>query len=502
MDKPADTSEFALEQVAALARHGSVWMITATGVAKAFGVIAQLVLASLLPRKDFGVFAIAVSLSVLLSVFRDGGLPMVLLHKSRRFNAYAGPVFWLMLTINSVTGLAIAAIAIPASHLYHEPELAPVIFIFALTVPMCVPAAIMLLRLSSELRFRELGIIQFVSAMLRNALLLLFAWAGLGARSFILPLVFTSITDTAMLWYVTRYSPWRLPARVNWWPKLMKSGRWVLLGTFAIALGNNGAYFILGKYLPSEVLGIYFFAFQIVVQLGTLLSDNLYQVLFASFVRMAHDLSHLRVAVLRSLNAVMLLSASASMAIGVVFEPLERLLWHGKWAAATGAVHVFCLIWPAAAGASVLRALQAATGKFNVLGIVSLVTAFYCVTGSVLGAFLTPTATAAAIGFSIATLLASSINARVSLSPLHIGALETARTTLIPWLTVVVAAVISCWLGTFLVKASMQMLASGVSFCILLWLGARWFAGESTRLLISSVRKAIIEVPAMAIRRL
>jgi PST family polysaccharide transporter len=426
---------------------------------------------------------------------------MVLLHKSRRFNAFAGPVFWLMLTINSITGLAIAAIAIPASHLYHEPELAPVIFIFALTVPMCVPAAIMLLRLSSELRFRELGIIQFVSAMLRNALLLLFAWAGLGARSFILPLVFTSIIDTAMLWYVTRYSPWRLPARVKWWPSLMKSGRWVLLGTFAIALGNNGAYFILGKHLPSEVLGIYFFAFQIVVQLGTLLSDNLYQVLFASFVRMAHNLPHLRAAVLRSLNAVMLLSASASMAIGVIFDPLEKLLWHGKWAAATGAVRIFCLIWPAAAGASVLRALQAATGKFSVLGIVSFITALCCVAGSVAGAFLTPTATATALGFSIAMLFASGINARVTLSPLHVGALETVRTTLTPWLIVVVAAVISCWLGTFLVKATVQILASGMTFCILLWLGARWFAGESTRLLISSVRNALIGVPAMALRR-
>jgi len=55
---------------------GSIWMIAATGGAKVLGFGCQLALAWFLTREEFGVFAIAVSVSVILSALRDGGLQM------------------------------------------------------------------------------------------------------------------------------------------------------------------------------------------------------------------------------------------------------------------------------------------------------------------------------------------------------------------------------------------------------------------------------------------
>src|SRR5208282_4016453 len=98
--------------------------------------------------------------------------------------------------------------------------------------------SVLTIRLMVNLRFRQLSIIQIASTTIRNVLLLFFAWSGFGPRSFLLSLLITNVIDSVVYWVVTRYSPWMLRPRFSLWPELFRSGRWVMLGTFAIALGN------------------------------------------------------------------------------------------------------------------------------------------------------------------------------------------------------------------------------------------------------------------------
>jgi O-antigen/teichoic acid export membrane protein len=471
--------------------EGSVWVIGATGAAKALGFACQLALAWFLTKKDYGVYAIAISLSVFLSVLRDGGLPMVLERKGSQFDWYAGPVFWMMLAMNTATGVLIALIAGPAAKLYHIPELAGVITLFAVTIPLSVLPSILSVRLAVDLRFRELGLIQVVSATLRNGLLLFFAWAGFGARSFLLPILITSVTDSLLLWMATRYSPWAMPPKFRLWSELFSGGRWVLLGTFSIALGNNGAYFLLGEFLSSDVVGTYFFAYQLVVQLGVLLSDNVYQVLVPSFVRMGPDIPRIRAAVPRALSVVVLIGAAASLSIAAVYEPLERVLWHGKWAAATNSVHILAIVWPAAAGVSVLRALQMATGHFRQWGIVTLIGALGSVSGTAIGAYVGGSAAAAAMGFGLGALFGAALNAGFALPRVGVRAVDTATPVLRPWLIIAAASVCAQLAGSQFNGTWIDMLVTAACFCTLGFVGLRLFANDSLKLVETSLRQII-----------
>ena len=473
------------------ARRGSLWMVVATGAAKGMGLLGQLALAWLMSREEFGIYAIAISLSALLAVMRDGGLPTVLIQKGRRFDLYAGPVFWMMLAINSLTGLVIALVARPAARFYHQPELAAVIALFAVTVPICVPASLLGVRLTAQMRFRELGIVQVISAVLRNVLLVLFAWHGFGAKSFMLTVLVTNVTDALLLWYLTRYSPWTRPARVRLWPELMRSGRWVMLGTFSFGFYYNGVYFLLGKLLPSETVGTYFFAFQVITVLATLLANNAYQVLFAAFSRIATDTARLRAAVLRSASAMMLVASLASLGVAVVFRPLEHLLWHGKWADAAGAVQVFAVIWPAVALNNVLQALQAARGHFRLWGSIAFITSLPAVLGSALGALVRGSVDAAAVGYAIGTLLGLLINVRYSLMLLDMRVGPTMASALRPWLAAIAAAVAAIAVGHLLGEGVLAMLASTLSFCVSALLFLRLVANDSLALVVESLRRMI-----------
>jgi O-antigen/teichoic acid export membrane protein len=473
------------------ALKGSVWMIGATGAAKAFGFACQLALAWFLTKEDYGVYAIAISLSVFLSVLRDGGLPQVLEQKGDRFDSFAGAVFWMMLAMNCGTGLVLALIAKPAARFYGIADLAGVVMLFAVTIPLSVVPSVLSARLALDLKFRELGLVQVVSAMARNGLLLFFAWAGFGARSFLLPVLVTSVTDSLLLWTVARCSPWNMAPQFHLWRELFAGGRWVLLGTFSIAVGNNGAYFILGKLLPADIVGTYFFAYQLVVQLGVLLSDNVYQILVGSFARMRGELSRLRSAVPPALGMIVLVGAAASLMIGAIYEPLEQVLWHGKWAGAGPGIQILAVLWPVTAGASVLRALQMATGHFRQWGIVTLLGAFASVLGAGAGALWGGSAASTAVGFGLGAVFGSALNAAIALPHIGIRPVGAALPILKPWVIIVIAAACARYISMRFEVALVETAVAGTCFAVFSFLGLRLFATDSLRVVERSLRRII-----------
>jgi len=464
--------------------RGSVWMISASGVSKFLGFACQLALAWFLSKRDFGVYAIAISLGVILTILRDGGLPMVLEQKGRAFPEFAGPALWLMFLINGATGLVIFLIAAPAARYYGLPELEDVIRLFGVSVPLCVLPAILILRLNVDLRFRDLSVIQLVSAVARNSLLFALAAEGLGARSFVLSQLIGSLLDTAMLWYATRHVRWDWRPKIHLWRELTGAGRWVMLGTFAIAIGNSGAYFILGKCLPSETLGVYFFAFQLIVQLGTLFGDNAYQVLFPTFVRMDWNLARIRAGVRRALQLVVVAGAVASLGIAAVYDPLQTMLWHGKWSAAGPAIDVLALVWPAVATASVLRALQMAIGHFRQWGTLMLMQAATSIAGAGIGALAGGSAWSTALGYAAGTLIGAALNSFVAFDGAGMRARDYPWPMFSSWLLLAVAAACAHAIGGLAPHPAMQLLLSAASYCAAALVGL-WLLGDDTLALAS-----------------
>ena len=479
----------------ARAVRGSAWMICASGVSKFLGFACQLALAWFLTKHDFGVYAIAISLSVVLTILRDGGLPMVLEQKGKAFAEFAGPALWLMFLINGATGLVIFLMAEPAARYYGIAELEDVIRLFAVSVPLSVLPAILVLRLSVDLRFRDLSLIQLVSAVVRNGLLFAFAADGYGARSFILPQLIGSLLDTAMLWYATRHAHWDWRPKVRYWRDLFASGRWVTLGTFAIAISNSGAYFILGKVLPSETLGIYFFAFQLIVQLGTLLGDNAYQVLFATFVRMDWELKRIRQGVAKALQVVVVGGAAVSLGIAAIYDPLQTLLWGGKWAAAGPPIHVLAFVWPAVAALSVLRAVQMAIGHFRQWGTLMLTQAAVSIAGASLGAIAGRSALATALGYAVGALVGGALNSVVALDGIRLRARDYPWSTLSSWLWLAAAAAAAHAIGGLVRHPAAQAPLIAASYCLLGLIGLKLLGDSALSLALRTAQRAAGKLP-------
>jgi O-antigen/teichoic acid export membrane protein len=171
----------------------------------------------------------------------------------------------------------------------------------------------------------------------------------------------------------------------------------VLLGTFSVGLLTLGGYLGIGIFVSTAVVGSYFFAYQVAVQLGLLLSVSFTSVLVPTFVRLKHERPRLNSALERSLRATMLVASGLSIALAAVFEPLEQLLWHGKWSSAVYPVQIIAILYPMNVALSVPYALQLSAGAFREWGLMLFVLSIAVVSAAIGGAafFGTPAGIAA-----------------------------------------------------------------------------------------------------------
>ncbi|HEY2679111.1 MAG TPA: oligosaccharide flippase family protein [Steroidobacteraceae bacterium] len=431
-----------------------MWMLTNTFVTKVLSLVAQIAMGWFLSDRDFGVYAIAVSISTVASLLRDGGLSRLLIKRGAEFDQLQGPVFWMMLAFNSFAALLLVAIAPMAARFYAEPQLQGLLLLVALYLPLLAPGSVLAAKASLDLKYREIGVIQLGSCLLRYLGMVALAKLGFGAKSFLLPVMAVALYEWLSFWLVSKSKPWRCGPGFRSWPGLFQQTKWVLLGTFAVGLINYGVYFVIGKLVAQEVVGIYFFAFQIVLQVGVLLSNNLYQVLFPAFVRIAQDKERSRAALERSINIVMLAATWLSMILVPLFAPIEALIWHGKWASSTASVQILSITYPPSVALSVVMAIQSARGQFKEWGLMTLAIAVGSVIAAGIGAYWGRTSEAIAIASGAFTMVGTYGYAWIALRQFDLGIRSLVASLLPAWLIGLAAAMVTMLARLFIANAA------------------------------------------------
>lgn len=319
------TTENSPQALAPAVFRGSSWAAMGAVFSRGMGLAAQIVLGLLLSDHDFGVFAIAIGVSSVLTVLRDGGARQLLISRPKEHAQLLAPVFWIAIAFAVGTGALLALTAPLAAG--ADSDVATLLLIIALVQPLSVPGSILSARLQIDLRFGAITAIQSTLALVRFGGAVVLAWRGFGALSFVLPLIPMAFIEWAWAWALTRDHPWFSGPRLHQWRGLLRVSAWAVVGSAGIAAINSGVPVVLGVLVPSGVVGVYFFAQQLVTQIGIVLGASLAQVLFPAFTRLLGEPERKRRATLRALRQSMLLASPMCAAMAAIIIPFESLVW-------------------------------------------------------------------------------------------------------------------------------------------------------------------------------
>jgi O-antigen/teichoic acid export membrane protein len=224
--------------------------------------------------------------------------------------------------------------------------------------------------------------------------------------SFIYPAVGCAAVESVIVWWISRDAPWSRPAEVSTWPELVSRTKYLILGSVANLLLDQGPYLVLqpalrflggmAKSSADAVQGNVYWAFQMTAQIGVLLSYNMQIVLAPVFQRLSHDPKRLRLSLFRSIGAIMMLGSITSIGFGVVMDPLEKIIFQGKWLHATPAIAIYGLFFPFRILYGLTTAAQLATGRTAAYFWTTLIQGSIFTLSAVAAGFIVDTPTGAA----------------------------------------------------------------------------------------------------------
>ncbi|MEY4551096.1 MAG: hypothetical protein RL685_7291 [Pseudomonadota bacterium] len=354
-------------------KRGMLWLGSATMAARLLDVGATLAVVGLLSQKQMGLASLALSACAILESLSGLGIGSALIQAKELNRQEESSLFWITSAGGVVLGLILIGLGPILMATYPEPQLGSLLAVSALKLALVGTSVVPLQLLSKSLQFREIGTVQTLASLGEGLTKILLAFAGAGAWALVLGNVARGLVLLLAVLALGRFRPlWH----VSW----SEAQRFVRFGAKVAGSGvlyqlyKNSDYFLVGKLLGTETLGLYRVAFDVAMQATDAIIIVVGRVGFPVYARLSHDLAALRATFLSNTRSIFLLVAPVAALIFFAAEPLLALLGGGRWSAAVPAVRV--LVW-----ASVVRAatttfpsVYVALGKPGYSTIESLVT--------------------------------------------------------------------------------------------------------------------------------
>lgn len=342
------------EEFKRISVRGGAATLFGQGFGTALQIGMTIVLARLLSPADYGLQGMVLSLTNLLSLFKDAGLSAAAVQQKDLSHEQASTLFWINLGVGAILTILTAAVAPILVVFYKEPRLLWVtiasssIFLFN-SVAFQHHAL-----LDRSMLFATSARIGVVSSAISSALAVIMAALGCGYWALIAQNICLPIVDAAGVWMVLRW----LPGRPRWASgicSMLRFGGTVSLNSLVVYFAYNTEKILLGRFWGAGALGIYGRAYQLAnLPVQTLLS-SVGTVAFPVLSRMQGDAQRLRRSYLQFHSAVVTMTIPAVLSCVVFADEIVRVVLGPKWA---GVAAVLRLLAPTALVFAVVNPLS------------------------------------------------------------------------------------------------------------------------------------------------
>ncbi len=319
-----------MEGIEDSAAHGAFWTILCSIANKGFTFLGQIGLAWLLVPSEFGLVALALSVTNIIGTLAPSGFREVLIQQHDRFEEYAGQVFWLSLALKITVAVLVVASAPIAGDLFSDQRLTPLIMIAGLTLPLDALTTIYSANLNVNLRFRIIAFINLGAGVLHTGSAILLAWYGFGAYSLILPLIWVKIYQAVTQRLVAEPFSVQLP-KISAWVGLIVPASWFITIAGFNALQTYGPNIAIGLFQDASITGLFFWGFQVSTQALFVLALSLRNVLFPTLAKLNDNCDKQTDFFMKSCSLLILITMPICILQAILAEPVIEVIFEPKW---------------------------------------------------------------------------------------------------------------------------------------------------------------------------
>ena len=284
MDEP----NLSNESVGNRTRQSLLWYTIVPFSMEVLRFANSIILARILDPSDFGIIGIISVIMYYCDSYSDFGFGRAIIQKKNVEKGHYTSYFSFNITISLCFFLSAQLSSGAIAEFFNVPELASAIEVYSFLFLFTACAAGPTIKLSRELNFKTLAIINAIRVLIAMAVSLSLALNGYGFWSMIYSMISAQLVALILLLYVTRLFP-KISLKIGYLKDLFHFGMWDFIGSQANLLADNMDKIIIGKILGTTALGFYDKAHGIARMPNDQISMRLSAISFSTFSRTQDD---------------------------------------------------------------------------------------------------------------------------------------------------------------------------------------------------------------------
>lgn len=320
--------------------RGTGWTVGARLTVQGIAVVSTLILARILIPADFGLVALASAFSGALQAISEFSFDVVLIQNQRAGRTEYDTAWTLSVCRNAIVALILLVSAHVIASSFGDPRLEPIVYWLALATAVDGAQNIGIVDFRKELAFDKdfafmvVGKLGSFIVTVPLALILRSYWALVAG------MVAGSMVRVLLSFAMHSYRP-----RISFagWRDLLHFSKWLVFGNVCDFVFGRSSTFIIGKISGEQAIGIINLASEITgIVTGTFLSP-LRRAMFPGYSKFSHDVGQLQASFVDVTAVMFLVGAPLTLGIGVVADPLVRVMLGEHWLGAIPLVQVLAV---------------------------------------------------------------------------------------------------------------------------------------------------------------
>ena len=347
---------------------GAAWMVAMRLAIRFIGIISTIILARLLVPADFGLVAMATMIYGFIEITGQFSFDVVLIQKQDAGRDYYDTAWTLSIIRGLVTALVLFAGAGIAADFFGDQRLVEIIYVLCLVAFVGSFANIGIVDFRRDMNFGK-DFQYMVSVKLCSFVVtLVFAFMLRTYWALVIGIASSTLAQLGLSFFMHSFRPrWSLVR----WREIMNFSKWLVLNNILIFANRRSDSLIVGKILGAATLGLYTLAYEIATMATSELLAPIRRALLPGYAKLAHDPEALRRSFVDGLALIMMIAAPVAIGIGLVADPMVRLLLGEKWLEAIPILQILAIFGVIQVSLSNIGPLLLAMGRPRLITIVS-----------------------------------------------------------------------------------------------------------------------------------
>lgn len=316
------------DSIFARTARGVGWIVAWRGVTRILGLASTLILVRLLTPSDFGLITLAMSCVVIVDAVSFIGVEDSLVREKAPTRALLDTAFTLNVLRAIVSALAIAALAKPAATFLENPDLMPIILVFAACAAIQGFSNIGTVAFRRDMEFEKEFQLQILPRLAAVLLTICLAVTFRSYWALAVGIVLQRVLQTALSYTMHAYRPrFSLAA----WRDLAAFSGWAWAITIAFQLRGRFESILIGRMLDTSHVGIYETGKEIALLPTSELIQPACRAAYSGFSQSRNAGGDPGEPCLRLIAVLVLLSLPAGFGLSAIAAPLVQLAFGADW---------------------------------------------------------------------------------------------------------------------------------------------------------------------------